>query len=571
MHGTDIYIDLDDSRDGNEEMTPYVILMTMAAACGGFLFGYDTGVVSGAMLKIQSELDLTNVQEEVVVSSTIAAAVLSAAFGGKFSQKYGRRPVLLFAAFTFSLGAFVLGFAQNYQSLVFGRLIVGLGIGLASLTSPVYIAEAAPIHLRGKLLTLNTLLITCGQFVAGMIDGILSEKEGGWRWMLGLSGIPAVLMGLAFIFLPESPRWLFYNGNLVKAENVLKKIRGKSDVSDEIEDISKAKNKDDSQNYGVKDLVKDKPVIKALMLGCGLQAVNQLVGINTVMYYSATIYSMAGFSESASIWLAGFTALAQSLGVVSGLILIEKKGRRFLILVSLFLVTLSLISLGLSFYLQQMFSPYAVPGTDAIDEKCSYFDNVFSGEVVVDSCFLCLQLDKCGYCRDTQTCWAASDGGSDVLGRCSDSMWEETSCGNGLLGWLAVLCMVAYLLFFGIGLSSIPWTVNAEIYPQRARSLGTSIATSVNWAGNVIVSATFLSIASPSVLSECGAFWLYAAIAVLSWIWISSVMPETAGLSLEEIETLFTDKESVKSGDTVRLQTENGSEQDGNAYKNQAK
>ena len=185
----------------------------------------------------------------------------------------------------------MLGVAQSFAVLVFGRLIVGIGIGLASLTAPIYISEAAPAHLRGKLLTLNTLLITAGQFAAGMVDGALSGTAGGWRWMLGLSAVPAVAMGIAFLLLPESPRWLAQHGHAHKAQIVLQRIRGIEDVSAEMAEMQQSLQEHSSDqsepgaktSYGWREMWRDPPVRRALTLGCGLQALQQLVGINTVM------------------------------------------------------------------------------------------------------------------------------------------------------------------------------------------------------------------------------------------------------------------------------------------------
>lgn len=189
--------------------------------------------------------------------------------------------------------------------------------------------------------------------------------------------------------------------------------------------------------------------------------------------------SMAGFSEGASIWLAAITAAAQSVGVCLGIYFIEKRGRRTLVLLSLGMVVVALVCLGTGFHL------YDGHGT--------------SGQ--------------------------------------NDDADEATS--TGFYGWLVVGAMMTYLFTFGVGMSSVPWTVNAEIYPTHARSLGTSASTTVNWLGNVVVSATFLTLASDNVLGKDGAFWLYASIGVAGWIWLYGSMPETKGLSLEEIELLF--------------------------------
>ncbi|CAM9420693.1 unnamed protein product, partial [Discosporangium mesarthrocarpum] len=494
----------------NDRLSWFVVLLTFTAALGGFLFGYDTGVVSGAMLLIRDDFNLTDTEEEVVVSITIMAAVIASLGGGSAMSSLGRRPVILIAAGIFTVGALVLAFAPSYESLVIGRLIVGLGIGLASLATPVYIAEAAPAHMRGSLVTLNTLLITFGQFVAGMVDGIFSGVDGGWRYMLGLSGVPSLIMCAGFSFLPESPRWLVSTGRHREALTVLEIIRGTTEVEDEMTEMiqsaaaeelemttwggAEAGHKEQSTTGETQkktrflDLFRDPPVRRALVLGCGLQALQQLSGINTVMYYSASIYSMAGFSETSSIWLAGFTALSQAVGVCGGLYLIERCGRRFLTLTSLGLVVIALLSLGLGFHLS---------GEDT-DENASS----------------------------------------------STSVSNSTSSSDPSYTWLVVSSMVAYLLAFGVGMSSIPWTVNAEIYPMHARSLATGVSTTVNWLGNVLVSATFLSLASPSALGRDGAFWLYGAVGALGWLWLQGNMPETKGRTLEEITQLF-----VRPGD----------------------
>ncbi|CAM9675705.1 unnamed protein product [Choristocarpus tenellus] len=497
--GSEAILSADESSNGRsrDHVSWFVVNLTFISALGGFLFGYDTGVVSGAMLLLTKQFDLSDFQEEVVVSITIAGAILASMVGGRAMSHFGRRPVILLAAAIFTVGAIVLAAAQTYDGLVLGRLVVGIGIGLASLATPVYIAEASPSHLRGTLVTLNTLLITLGQFAAGVVDGLYSETDGGWRYMLGLSGVPSLIMFFGFIFLPESPRWLVSSGRHRDALTVLEIIRGTKDVQVEMKEIidSAAEDEGTTGGSGRKtvrfiDLLGDPPVRRALILGCGLQALQQLSGINTVMYYSATVFSMAGFSVTSSIWLAAFSALAQALGVSLGLYLIERCGRRVLLLSSLLLVVVTLFVLGLGFKFEDV----------SIED--------------------------------------------DDSGTASDS----TSSSPSLLEFVIVASMLGYLFSFGVGMSSIPWTLNAEIYPMYARSLGTSASTSVNWVGNLIISSTFLTIASNRALGRDGAFWLYSGIGALGWVWLYSCMPETKGLSLEEIELLF-----VREGERSEL------------------
>lgn len=275
----------------------FVAILTISASLGGFLFGYDTGVISGAAILITDEFHLSSTQEEIVVSVTIASAAASSFFGGPLMQYWGRRPVIILAGVIFTIGAILLAVAMSYFDLVFGRFVLGIGIGLASLASPVYIAEAAPSHLRGKLVTLNTLFITGGQVIAGIVDGIFSTTTGGWRYMLGLSGVPAVLMTLCFMFLPESPRWLVAAGRRKNALTTLQQIRGTPDVHAELEEIVASSAHDIGvdgeaqlkRGATVGELLQEPKIRRALVLGCGLQLLQQLCGINTLMYYSATI------------------------------------------------------------------------------------------------------------------------------------------------------------------------------------------------------------------------------------------------------------------------------------------
>eukprot|EP00566_Odontella_aurita_P005308 CAMPEP_0113540096 /NCGR_PEP_ID=MMETSP0015_2-20120614/8294_1 /TAXON_ID=2838 /ORGANISM="Odontella" /LENGTH=621 /DNA_ID=CAMNT_0000439869 /DNA_START=75 /DNA_END=1941 /DNA_ORIENTATION=+ /assembly_acc=CAM_ASM_000160 len=366
--------------------------LTAVAAIGGFLFGYDTGVISGAMLPIKRTFDLSPSQEEAVVSSTILAAFVFSLIGGSINHTFGRRKSALFAAAVFSVGSVVLAAAWDYNSLLAGRVIVGVGIGVASLTTPVYIAEVAKPSMRGTLVTVNALLVCVGQFVAGMCDGFFDEiaaRSGGWRYMLGLACVPSLGMFSGFLELPESPRWLLTKGRSGEALDILRSIRdtdhGASEELVEIMDalpsatamtdsghVSLSSAESGSLGGGVTggrgrsarsrekhfcrrvwDMLSDPPTRRALRLGCGIMALQQFSGINTVMYYAASIYEMSEFDEITSIWLSGFTALAQVIGIALSIFLVERVGRRALVLTSLFMVTLSLFGLGRLFSLRE--------------------------------------------------------------------------------------------------------------------------------------------------------------------------------------------------------------------------
>lgn len=541
-------VDADSKR--NETVKKRMNYLTGMSAIGGFLFGYDTGVISGAMLPISRIMSLNNIQQEVVVSSTILAAFFSSLFfGGPSNQLLGRRFTILISTVAFTFGSLLLALAPGYGVLVIGRIIVGIGIGLASLTTPVYIAEVATPSRRGALVTINTLFVCLGQFSAGMVDGIFSYfEENGWRFMLGFAGIPSVIMFHGFCrYLPESPRWLASRGREEEAKQVLCEFRNTDEeVEQELKDIMKtmkAKSRDKNNLFIIQllELLKDQPTRNALKVGCGLMILQQFCGINTIMYYAATIYEMSGFDEKTSIWLSGFTALAQSASLIVSIYLIERVGRRKLILASLFFVSCSLFGLGMIFYFTRIQSAKVLHA----DTEC-YSQSAIVWDGVTRYCYDCIQIDNCGYSTCDNACLKGSLTDPPSTAACSDDnlaqTWFYDICEDDrFLGYLSVLFMIIYLFSFGVGMGGLPWTINSEIYPLHHRSMATSISTATNWISNMIISATFLSLSSSSGLTRAGAFFLYCCIAFAGVAWIYVVLPETKGKSLEEIEDLFRD------------------------------
>ncbi|GAB5034470.1 solute carrier family 2 (facilitated glucose transporter) member 13 [Nannochloropsis oceanica] len=528
----------------------YIFLLTGICAVSSLLFGYDTGVVSGALLSIRNDLQLRDWEQELIVSITTIGAVVGSLSGGYLNEKVGRRPVILLSSVIFTVGAVVMGVAPDFSVLTVGRAIIGLAIGFSSMTVPIYIAEAAPSSIRGRLVTMNCIFITGGQFVAGMVDGGFAEVPGGWRYMLGVAAIPAAMQFFGVLFLPESPRWLVAKGKVEEAREVLGRLRASENIGFEMAEIEEDVAATASlPSARFKDLWASPPIRRAMVLGCGLMLLQQLSGINTVMYYSASIYNMAGFSDTASIWLAGFTALAQFVGMLANMALVEKWGRRTLVLTSLSLVMISLVAIGASFYLA-MASSAAVK---VVDPMCATVSNIFVGAFQVTTCFQCVENAACGFCPSLEACMSGnktmdtmescpvSNGG----GRGMEGGWTYGVCENPY-GYMSVASMVLYLFTFGLGMGAMPWTICAEIFPLHVRSLANSLTTGVNWLGNVVISATFLTVASPHVLTQYGAFWMYALISFSGLVGLSFTLPETKGVPLEEIEALF-----VRPGDGI--------------------
>lgn len=333
----------------------YVLRLALTAGIGGLLFGYDTGVISGALLYIKDEFEMVNQSsflQETIVSMALVGAIIGAASGGWINDSYGRKKATLLADLVFALGSVVMAAAPDPFVLIAGRLLVGLAVGIASVTAPVYIAEASPSEVRGGLVSTNVLMITGGQFLSYVVNLAFTEVPGTWRWMLGVAGVPAVIQFCLMLCLPESPRWLFMKKDKAEAIQVLAKIYDIARLEDEIDHLSAASEEDKAKRSEVRylDVFKSKEIRLAFLAGAGLQAFQQFTGINTVMYYSPTIVQMAGFrSNQLALLLSLIVAAMNAAGTILGIYMIDHFGRKKLALSSLSGVVVSLIILAVSF------------------------------------------------------------------------------------------------------------------------------------------------------------------------------------------------------------------------------
>ena len=323
----------------------FVTIISVISALAGLLFGYDTGVISGAILFVQQDFRLTTFEEEIVVSAVLLGAMIGAIIGGRMTDRFGRRNVLAQVAVLFIIGAAGTAFAPTTSWLSAGRVIVGIAIGIASFTAPLYISEISPPEVRGKLVSLNQLMITIGIVCAYLADYALADARG-WRWMFGLAAVPAIILLLGLLFVPESPRWYMSRGLPAQARSVLARIHKPSVVDAEFSAIEASLQ---LQEGGWKELLS--PNLRpALIIGIGLAVFQQFTGINTVIYYAPTIFQIAGLhSNSAAILATVGVGIINVLLTIVALRLLDRVGRRPLLLYGLVGMILSLGILGFGF------------------------------------------------------------------------------------------------------------------------------------------------------------------------------------------------------------------------------
>lgn len=486
---------------GKVAMSTQLILLSCNAAVGGFMYGYDTGSMGGALLQLKrprtagacpglDDSTLSVADQELIVSAVVLGGLVTSTMAGWLSASLGRRNTILIASVLLIVGSSLMSSASTINSMLVARFITGAGIGITSCTVPMYICECSPSSHRGRLCFLNDMMIVFGQVFAALTSTIFFQLEvnNSWRYILGLGTLPGMVMFFGFFLQPESPRWLLSMGRQDDAKSVLALLRGSNphdaaleaefqEMSDGITAECKATNSGRScfQTFWL-----DLHVRRALMLGCGLQILQQWSGINTIMYYGATIMQRSGDAYDVRATTC-FTAenkrdvastvifsVSQIVGVLASWFLVDRIGRRPLILTSLAGVVLSLAILGCVFTLA----------------------NPSSGTIV--------------------------------------------------------FFIVMYTVSFGFGLSPVPWTVNAEIYPVSVRGTCVTLATSMHWLMNLVVTKTFLSWATSLSTNRedpkshpNGIFWVYSAVAAVGTALVWAKMPETRGVQLEDVGRLF--------------------------------
>ncbi|KAI1083723.1 general substrate transporter [Whalleya microplaca] len=481
-------------------LEPFVWLLTLSACISGLLFGYDTGVISATLVSIGTSLSgkaLNSFDKSIITSCTSLFALVASPISSILADNFGRKPVILLADLLFIFGAVVQALSVTVSQMVLGRSVVGAAVGAASFVTPLYIAELAPAAHRGRLVTMNSISVTLGQVVAYVIGWIFAEHgdpSTGWKWMVGLGGIPAIVQCVLLLFMPETPRWLVKYGKSTDARRVIQKTLGSDATSRELVDsvlrdieVEVREEQDAARfaaggakssnawTYGWRELLTKAKNRRALTITCMLQGLQQLCGFNSLMYFSATIFTILGFAIPTLTSLAvaatnfAFTALA--------LVLIDRIGRRRVLLYSIPIMIIGLLLSAWGFSIVKL-----PPATNSTSIKAETEPPTQGAAVVI------------------------------------------------------LVSIMIYVASYALGLGNVPW-MQSELFPLNVRSLGSGMATATNWLANFIVGLTFLPLMDS--LTPTWTFALYAVVCAVGWLGVWRIYPETAGLTLEEATGLL--------------------------------
>jgi sugar porter (SP) family MFS transporter len=315
-------------------------------ALGGLLFGYDTGVISGALLFIPNAFKLTPFVKGAVVAGLLLGAMIGAAFAGRMSDRMGRRRLIIIAAVVFTGGALLAAFAPTVTVLIVARFIIGLAVGSAALVVPLYLAEIAPTQIRGTIASLNQLMIVCGILAAFIVNAALASSQN-WRLMLGLAAVPSLVLLVGMLFMPETPRYLVHAGEEDTAHDVLEDLPGDEPPAERIEEIHEVEEHEESGG-GLSGLLKAKWVRPALLVAIGLAVFQQFVGINTIIYYAPTTLTNVGFAKTSAIYANLIIGVINVGMTIFAIRMIDRWGRKPLLFAGVTGMVASLLVLGIS-------------------------------------------------------------------------------------------------------------------------------------------------------------------------------------------------------------------------------
>ncbi|MCM3615902.1 sugar porter family MFS transporter [Microbacterium enclense] len=469
--------------------SPYgrrAIGLSVAAAVGGFLFGFDSSVINGAVDAVESNFELTQVLTGFVVAVALLGCAVGAVVAGALSDRWGRLKVMLLGAVLFFVSSIGAALTFSVPDLILWRVMSGLGIGIASVVAPAYIAEVAPRQIRGSLASLQQLAITLGIFGALLSDAVLANSAGGaanelwlgmeaWRWMFLVGVVPAAVYGILSFTVPESPRFLLAKGKVDEARAIFARLVPPADLEKTMKDLRQAIETDrKNANVSLRG-----PVLglqRIVWIGIILSAFQQFVGINVIFYYSTTLWKAVGFQESDSLLISVITSVTNVLVTLVAIFLVDRVGRKPILLTGSVLMTVSLAAMALSFTFAQ-------------------------------------------------------GSGDDVS---LPAPW----------GTIALIAANLFVVGFGASWGPLVWVLLGEIFPSRIRGRALGVAAGAQWIANFAITVSFPAMSSWSLPLTYG---MYALFAALSFFYVAFRIPETKGMELEQTETLFVDKPKARA------------------------
>ncbi|NXE48966.1 GTR12 protein, partial [Casuarius casuarius] len=528
----------------------FTFLSSVIAAISGLLMGYELGLISGALLQMSSILALSCKEQEIVVSSLLFGALFASLTGGFLIDRFGRRFAIIIASSLLVLGSLMLLPYESYGILIVGRIAIGISISLSSIATCVYIAEIAPQHRRGLLVSLNELMIVIGILFAYISNYAFASVSHGWKYMFGLVIPLGALQAIAMYFLPPSPQFLVMKNNDEAARKVLERLRETSDATKELS-VIKSSLKDEHQ-YSFLDLFRSKNNMRARMLvGLTLVFFVQTTGQPNILFYASTVLKSVGFqsNEAASLASTG-VGVVKVVSTVPATVFVDQVGSKTFLCIGSSVMAVSLVTMGLvnrnihvnftnvckSQSLEDSFLHR--PGNLSSltnDSLKDLFASMASQERI--SFNMQRKPDIVGTGEQNRTALA---GRKSTTGSHTES--EEVPV---VLKWLSLASLLAYVAAFSIGLGPMSWLVLSEIFPGGIRGRAMALTSIMNWGINLLISLTFLTVTDLIGLSwVC---FIYTVMSLASLAFVIVFIPETKGCSLEQISMELAKQKYVKS------------------------
>ncbi|XP_050643945.1 solute carrier family 2, facilitated glucose transporter member 12 [Macaca thibetana thibetana] len=522
----------------------FTFLSSVTAAVSGLLVGYELGIISGALLQIKTLLTLSCHEQEMVVSSLLIGALLASLTGGVLIDRYGRRTAIILSSCLLGLGSLVLILSLSYTVLIVGRIAIGVSISLSSIATCVYIAEIAPQHRRGLLVSLNELMIVIGILSAYISNYAFANVFHGWKYMFGLVIPLGILQAIAMYFLPPSPRFLVMKGQEGAASKVLGRLRALSDTTEELT-VIKSSLKDEYQ-YSFWDLFRSKDNMRTrIMIGLTLVFFVQITGQPNILFYASTVLKSVGFqsNEAASLASTG-VGVVKVISTIPATLLVDHVGSKTFLCIGSSVMAASLVTMGivnLNIHMNftnicrshnsinQSLDESVIYGPGNLSASNNTLRDHFKGIASHSrSSLMPLRndVDKRGETTSASLLNA-------VLSHTEYQIVTDPGDVPAFLKWLSLASLLVYVAAFSIGLGPMPWLVLSEIFPGGIRGRAMALTSSMNWGINLLISLTFLTVTD--LIGLPWVCFIYTIMSLASLLFVVMFIPETKGCSLEQI------------------------------------